>query len=92
METVLADASSTAWADSSSTWTTSESAPASLKGPIKGQGVLQHQVRVKFEAGGLAHGRDDWQPKADVGDEVPVHYVEMEKISPAALDAADVLG
>ena len=63
-----------------------------FEGADKGQGVLQHQVRVEFEAGSLAHGRDDWQSKADVGDEVSIHYVEMKKISSSALDAADVLG
>ena len=55
-------------------------------------GVLDHQVDVQRQPGGAADRLDHRRADRDVGDEVPIHHVEVEERRPAALGPRDLLG
>ncbi len=50
-----------------------------------------HQVRVKNLFGVRAHRLDDVGAVGNVGNEMPVHHVEMDPVGAGGIDGADFL-
>jgi len=50
--------------------------------------VGDHQVRFEGEAGTTADGFDDYGAHSDVGDEVPVHDVDLDALGTCRLGLA----
>ena len=49
-----------------------------------------HEVNVERKRGEPAHGFDQHRPEGEVGYELPVHHVDVEKVRSRALDAGDL--
>ena len=53
--------------------------------------VLNHEVSVKGQFGAAADLRHNRRPEGDVGDEMPIHDVEVDNIRPAPVNPGDLL-
>ena len=53
--------------------------------------VLDHEVSVKGQFGAAADLRHNRGPEGDVGDEMPIHDVEVDNIRPAPVNPGDLL-
>ena len=50
-----------------------------------------HQVRVETFCAVWPDRADELRPETDVGDEMPVHHVQMDPVGPGRVDGADLL-
>src|SRR5580704_13192428 len=61
------------------------------KGGDEFVGILDHQVAIEGQLGVFAQGGDDGRADGEVGDEVTVHYVDMDDGSAPALGGSDLV-
>ncbi len=54
--------------------------------------VRNHQMNVDRQFRIAANCFDDRQPVGQIGDEMAVHYVQMQGSGPSRLDTADLVG
>src|SRR5208337_3639387 len=62
------------------------------KGGDEFVGVIDHQVAVEGQAGGLAQAGNHGRAEGQVGDEVAVHDIDVDGRAAAALGCGDLIG
>src|SRR6476620_6403270 len=54
--------------------------------------IRNHQMDIERKAGHLAQGFDDGRANREIGHEVSVHDIDVEKVGPGRLHAGDFFG
>ena len=50
-----------------------------------------HEVAVERPGGGALHCGDDRRAPGEIGDEAPVHHVDVDEVRAGGLDGADLV-
>jgi hypothetical protein len=66
--------------------------PSLDKGLHQSVRVRHHEVHIEWQFREAAHRRAHRRSEGEVGDEVTIHHVEVEKIRTGHLDGANLVG